>query len=99
MLRLRPDHTFEFQLVETLLAQLEPGPLTESHRAALHARIFSRIGAQEPLLRGPGGLPRLRPAWIAIPAGVGIAAAIVAATHYGGLTGGARDAQSGRAVA
>ncbi len=99
MLRLRPDHAFEFQLVETLLAQVEPAPLTESHRAALHARIFSRMGAQEPPLRGPGGLPGLRPAWIAIPAGVGIAAAIVAATHYGGLTGAADDAQSGHSVA
>ncbi|MCL4230479.1 MAG: hypothetical protein KJ053_02760, partial [Dehalococcoidia bacterium] len=82
MLRRRPDSTFEFRLVEAAITAAAPAPLTPERRDALHLRIFSNLGPQDSsrrLLPVAPGFVRER--WVAIPAGVGIAAAIFAANR------------------
>jgi hypothetical protein len=79
MLRKRPDDTFEFLLVEEVFTRASfdwpPG-----RREAVRLRIFSALGSQEhgePYL----GL-RARERWIAIPAGIGAAAAVIFAMQF-----------------
>ncbi len=82
MLRRKPDATFEFRLVEAALAAAAPAPLSPERREALRLRIFANLGPQDSprrLLPTAPGFVRER--WVAIPAGVGIAAAIIAANR------------------
>lgn len=79
MLRRRSDSTFEFRHVEAALWAARPAPLSDRRREALRLRIFAELGTQdEP--RRLLALP-VNERWIAIPAGLGIAAVIVAASQ------------------
>ncbi len=78
MLRRRPDNTYEFRMVELVLQAGAPGTLTAERREALRLRIMSRLGAQDHApLRIAGVTVHER--WIAVPAGLGLAATIAAA--------------------
>ncbi len=82
MLRRRPDSTLEFRLVEAALFAAAPAPLTSERRDALRLRIMSNLGPQDPSRRRLPPMPGLvRERWVSIPAGVGIAAAIIAANQ------------------
>lgn len=81
MLRRRPDNTFEYQELERTLYASTPAPLSPERRDALRARVFSNLGAQDPAPRTL--IPRISTErWVAIPVGAGVAATIIAATHY-----------------
>jgi len=77
MLRRRPDATFEFRLVEEALMRSAPRGLSAERREALRLRIMDRLGNQE-VVRRWQSLPRAE-VWVAIPAGAGVVAAILAA--------------------
>ncbi len=82
MLRRRPDATFEFRLVEAAFAAAAPAPLSPERREALRLRIFANLGPQDfPRRLLPTAPGFVRERWVAIPAGVGIAAAIIAANR------------------
>ena len=96
MLRRRPDNTTEFRVVEAVFETAGPLTLSVAARERMRHRIFSRLGEQE----GSAsflGLPS-RERWVAVPAGIGIAATIIASVKVSG-----RDAApatpSDRAVA
>jgi hypothetical protein len=80
MLRRRPDNTYEFRVVELVLRAAAPPPLTPERREALRLRIMAQLGAQDAARRYPflsvAGIP-VRERWVAVPAGIGIAAAII----------------------
>ncbi|MCK9517747.1 MAG: hypothetical protein M0R74_01790 [Dehalococcoidia bacterium] len=79
MLRRRPDGTYEFRQVEQWLALGAPQALSPERKDALRLHIMSRLGEQDSdrqLLP-----PLVRERWIAIPAGLGIAAAVLAANQ------------------
>jgi hypothetical protein len=70
----------EFRTVEAALWGAAPGRLSDERREALRLRIFSQLGAQE--AAAARWLPPVRTRWIAIPAGAGIAATIIATVQY-----------------
>jgi hypothetical protein len=80
MLRRRPDNTYEFRVVELVLRAAAPPPLTPERREALRLRIMAQLGVQDAAKRYPflsvAGIP-VRERWVAVPAGIGIAAAII----------------------
>lgn len=78
MLRRKPDNSFEYRHVEMALVSARPAPLAAARRDALRLHIMANLGPQEAAPRR--GMVRER--WVAIPAGIGVAAAIIAASHY-----------------
>lgn len=79
MLRRRRDGGYEFRQVERLLSAAAPPALTPERREALRLRIMAHLGEQDPASRRIPAV--LRERWVAIPAGIGVAAAILAANH------------------
>ncbi len=77
MLRRRPDNTFEFREVERMLYSIQPPALAPERKDALRARIMESLGEQEALRQAGILTPAFRERWVAVPAGVGIAAAII----------------------
>ena len=77
MLRRRPDNALEFRLIEAKFAAAGPFPLATAVRERMKERIFARLDAQE--RREPRFGFTERDRWVAVPAGIGIAASIVAA--------------------
>jgi len=77
MLRRKAGNIVEFRQLEAMLTQSSPPGLTAARREALWLRISSGLGEQDP---APAVLRFLPPRerWIAIPAGAGLAAAVVA---------------------
>ncbi|HMO96970.1 MAG TPA: hypothetical protein PKD27_12700, partial [Tepidiformaceae bacterium] len=84
MLRRRPDNIYEFREIERMLYSIQPPALAPDRKDALRSRIMASLGEQDELRRAALPLlPEFRERWIAIPAGVGLAAAIIAGmTHY-----------------
>jgi|GEM_PF-6258913 len=84
MLRRNHENSFEFLLVERALQQLAPGKLTLERKIALRDRIFSQLGPQDvPWRESARGAIGAR--WVAVPAGIGIAAAVLTALADAGL--------------
>jgi hypothetical protein len=79
MLRRRPDDTYELLFVEQALWAARPVGLTAERREGLRLRILSALGRQEEREARVLALPTER--WVAIPAGVGILAAILGAAR------------------
>lgn len=77
MLRRNAGGEFEFRTVELALRSLAPAPLADDRKAALFARIFSQLGEQDRTARDHVGAA-LKTRWVLVPAGVGLAAALVA---------------------
>ena len=77
MLRRRPDNLLEFRLIEATFAAAGPFPLSPATRERMKTRVFARLDVQEVRQARLGFTERER--WVAIPAGIGIAAAIVGA--------------------
>ncbi len=77
MLRHKASDIVEFRQLEQLLATSAPAALAPERREALRQRIFSQLGEQE---AAPAGLRllQLRERWVMVPAGVSLAAAIIA---------------------
>ena len=77
MLRRKAGNIVEFRQLEEMLARSAPSGLSVARREALWLRISSQLGEQD---QAPATLRFLPPRerWIAIPAGAGLAAAIVA---------------------
>lgn len=93
MLRFRPDATVEYRDIELALRAAAPPSLSPERRELLRARIFENLGAQD---RRVAGFARmLEPRWVAVPVGVGIAAAVVAASRpvLGSLSAGGDGAR------
>ena len=76
MLRRKHGNTFEYLAVEQVLRRSAPAPLSDERREALRLRVMANLGPQE--ARAPEflGVPRAR--WVALPAGLGVAATLVA---------------------
>lgn len=79
MLRRRRDGRYEFLHVERVLGAAAPPALAPDRKEALRVRIMAQLGEQDP---APRRFPALRERWVAIPAGIGVAAAILAANHF-----------------
>jgi hypothetical protein len=83
MLRRRPDNTFEFREIERMLYSVQPPALAPERRDALRVRIMASLGQQDaPRSAALPLLPPFRERWVAIPAGVGLAAAVIAGMKY-----------------
>ncbi|MBA4180037.1 MAG: hypothetical protein C0506_05555 [Anaerolinea sp.] len=78
MLRRRPDDTFEYRHVEMALRAFRPAPLAADRREALRRRIMMNLGVQEQ----PRQRLVIRERWVTVPAGIGVAAAIIAALQF-----------------
>jgi hypothetical protein len=76
MLRSRGDGLIEFRALEASLGASAPRRLAPARREALRLRIMAALGEQE---RRRSPLPAIPARWVAIPAGAGIAATIIAA--------------------
>ena len=83
MLRRKPDNTFEYRHLEFALGSSRPLPLTPERREALRLRIMTSLGPQD--ARARRGLA-LREHWVAVPATIGVAAAIFGALHFAPFT-------------
>ena len=79
MLRRKPDGLYEFLLVEEVLRAGRPQPLAPGRKEAVRLLIMARLEAQDP---EPAPLAFLRQRWVAVPAGVGLAAAILASIQW-----------------
>ena len=77
MLRRNADKLLEFLQLEQVLAAAAPPGLSNERREALRLRIFSQLEEQAP---APSGLRFLPPRerWVVLPAGAGLAAAVIA---------------------
>lgn len=80
MLRRRHDDTFEFRDIERVLYSIQPPALAPERKDALRLRIMASLGEQEEARRGLAALT-IRERWIAVPAGAGLAAAILAGAY------------------
>ena len=78
MLHRRQDNTFEFRDIERALYSIQPPALSRERKDALRDRIMSSLGEQEALRQAGILTPVFRERWIAVPAGVGLAVAIIA---------------------
>ena len=83
MLRRKPDNTFEYRHLEFALGSSRPLPLTPQLREALRLRIMTSLGPQDAQARR--GIA-LREHWVAVPATIGVAAAIFGALHFAPFT-------------
>ncbi|MEO6043164.1 MAG: hypothetical protein ABIQ47_04495 [Tepidiformaceae bacterium] len=83
MLRRKPDNTFEYRHLEFALGSSRPLPLTPQRREALRLRIMTSLGPQDAQARR--GIA-LREHWVAVPATIGVAAAIFGALHFAPFT-------------
>lgn len=77
MLRRKHGNTFEYLAVEQVLRRTAPPPLSDDRLEALRLRIMANLGPQE--ARTPEFLGVTRARWVALPAGLGVAAALGAA--------------------
>jgi hypothetical protein len=83
MLRRGPDNTYEYRDIERMLYSIHTPALAPQRKDALRARIMARLGHQDERRRVALPLiPEFREKWVAIPAGVGLAAAIIAGMNY-----------------
>lgn len=80
MLRRKQDNTFEFRDIERMLYSIQPPALTAERKDALRLRIMASLGEQDEARRGFAPL-NFRERWIAVPAGAGLAAAILAGAY------------------
>ena len=81
MLRRRPDNRFEYRDIERALYRMQPPSLAPERRDALRARVMASLGEQEALRRAGILTPDFGDRWVAVPAGVGLAAAIIAGIY------------------